>query len=68
MNRIIFLALLAGGVALIILGVQDTNFYRADFFRLLSGSQTDKAIGIFVCGIVASVVGLLGTMRGSRES
>ena len=66
MNRIVSLALLVGGVVLIIFGVQATNSFGSDVSRFFTGSPTDKAIWMLIGGIVAAVVGLAGTLRGSK--
>lgn len=66
MNRIISLALLVGGVALIIVGVNATNSFGSDVSRFFTGSPTDKAIWMLIGGIVATCLGLMGTLRGSK--
>ena len=67
MNKIISLALLAGGVVLIIFGVNATNSFSSDVSRFFTGSPTDKAVWMLIGGIVAAVVGLIGTLRGSKQ-
>jgi hypothetical protein len=67
MNKILALALLAGGVALIIYGVNASNSIGSDFSRLFTGSPTDKSIWLLVGGFVAAVIGAGGLMRGSRS-
>ena len=67
MNKIVSLALLVGGVVLIIVGINATNSFSSDVSRFFTGSPTDKAIWILIGGIVASVVGLAGTLRGSKQ-
>jgi hypothetical protein len=64
MNKIIFIALLIGGVVLIVLGINATNSFSSDVSRFFSGSPTDKAIWMLIGGIVAGVIGLFGLMRG----
>ena len=66
MNQIISIALLVGGVVLIILGVQATNSFSSDVSRFFTGAPTDKAIWLLVGGIVALVIGLIGVMRRSK--
>ena len=68
MNKIVSLALLAGGVVLIIVGINATNSFSSDVSRFFTGSPTDKAIWMLIGGIVASVVGLAGTLRGARQN
>ena len=67
MNRILSLALLVGGVVLIIIGINATNSFSSDLSRFFTGSPTDKAIWMLIGGIVAAVVGLTGTLRGSKQ-
>lgn len=66
MNKLIFLALLAGGIALIIFGVNASNSLSSDVSRFFTGSPTDKAIWMIVGGVVAVVAGIFGMMRGGR--
>ena len=66
MNKIVSLALLVGGVVLIIFGIQATNSFGSDVSRFFTGSPTDKAIWMLIAGIVAGIVGLAGTLRGSK--
>jgi hypothetical protein len=67
MNKLVSLALLVGGVVLIIIGINATNSFSSDVSRFFTGSPTDKAIWILIGGIVAAVVGLTGTLRGSKQ-
>ena len=68
MNKMVSLALLVGGVILIIIGINATNFFSSDVSRFFTGSPTDKAVWMLIGGIVAVIVGLTGTMRGSKGS
>lgn len=68
MNRIVSLALLVGGVALIVIGINATNSFSSDVSRFFTGSPTDKAIWMLIGGIVAAIVGLTMTLRGSKQS
>ena len=68
MNKIIFIALLVGGVVLMILGVQATNSFSSDVSRFFSGSPTNKAVWMLIGGIVAGIIGLIGVMRGSKQA
>jgi hypothetical protein len=67
MNKIVSLALLIGGVVLIVIGVSATNSFSSDVSRFFTGSPTDKAIWMLIGGIVAAVIGLVGTLHGSRQ-
>ncbi|MDB6169948.1 MAG: rane protein [Verrucomicrobia bacterium] len=66
MNKLISLILLAGGIALIIYGINASNSIGSDFSRLFTGSPTDKSIWLLVGGVVAAIVGAGGLFRGSR--
>jgi hypothetical protein len=63
MNRIVSLALLIGGVALMIYGINATNSFGSDVSRFFTGSPTDQAIWMLLGGIVAAGVGLMLTFR-----
>ena len=66
MNKAISIALLAGGIVLIVIGVNATKSFSSDVSRFFTGSPTDKAVWMLIGGIVAAVIGLFSTMRGSR--
>lgn len=67
MNKLVSLALLVGGVVLIILGINATNSFSSDVSRFFTGSPTDKAIWMLIGGIVAAIIGLTGTLRSSKQ-
>ena len=68
MNKIFSLALLAGGLVLMIIGINATNSFSSDVSQFFTGSPTDKAIWMLIGGIFATVVGLTMTMRGSKQA
>jgi hypothetical protein len=68
MNKIISLALLVGGIVLIVVGVNATNSFSSDVSRFFTRSPTDKAVWMLIGGIVAAVIGLVGTLRGSKTA
>jgi hypothetical protein len=59
-NRTLSFALLAGGIVLIVLGVNESNALSSDISRFFTGSPTDRSIWLLVGGVVASVVGVMG--------
>jgi hypothetical protein len=67
MYRILSIALLAGGIVLIIYGINASNSVGSDISRLFSGTPTDKSIWLLIGGIVAAAVGLGGLLRGSKS-
>lgn len=60
MNRTLSFALLAGGIVLIILGVNASNALSSDISRFFTGSPTDRSIWLLAGGVVAVVVGVMG--------
>jgi Protein of unknown function (DUF3185) len=66
MNKPLSIALLVGGVVLIVFGVNASNSFSSDVSRLFTGSPTDKAMWMLIGGAVLAVVGVVGLMRGSK--
>jgi len=68
MRRVIALALLVGGVLLLIFGVSASRSLGSDISRFFTGSPNDKAIWMLIGGAVASIIGLVGLLRRSRAT
>ena len=68
MYRIISLAILIGGVVLMITGINATNSFSSDVSRFFTGSPTNKAVWMLIGGIAAVVVGLMGTLRNWKQA
>jgi hypothetical protein len=66
MNKPISLALLVGGIILIIYGVAANDSTASGFSRFFTGNPTDKTMWLLIGGAVAAVAGLAGMMRGSK--
>jgi hypothetical protein len=66
MNKIASIALLVGGVVLMIIGISATNSFSSDVSKFFTGSPTDKAVWMLIGGIVATIAGLTMTLRGSK--
>lgn len=66
MNKVLSLALLVGGILLIIYGIKASDSIGSDFSRLFTGSPTDKSIWLLIGGVVAAAVGGGGLLRGSK--
>jgi uncharacterized membrane protein YidH (DUF202 family) len=64
MNKLISLAILAGGIVLVVFGVAATDSFSSDVSRFFTGSPTNKAIWMLIGGVVAIVIGLVGLLRG----
>jgi len=58
MNKAFSLALLVGGVVLMIIGINATDSFSSDVSRFFTGSPTDKAVWMLLGGTVAAIVGL----------
>ena len=66
MNKALSIALLAGGIVLIVIGANATKSFSSDVSRFFTGSPTDKAVWMLIGGIAAASIGLFGTMRGAK--
>lgn len=64
MHKAVALALLAGGILLIIFGVSAASSFSSDISRFFTGAPTDKAIWMLIGGVVLSIVGVVGLVRG----
>jgi uncharacterized membrane protein YidH (DUF202 family) len=68
MNRIISIALLVGGIGLMIFGINATNSFSSDVSRFFTGSPTDKAVWMLIGGMIATAVGLVWTLRNWKQA
>jgi hypothetical protein len=66
MSKILSLVLLVGGIGLIIYGIDASDSISSSFSRFFTGSPTDKTMWLLIGGTAASVVGLVGLLRGSK--
>jgi hypothetical protein len=67
MNKTFAIALLVGGIVLLVFGFNESNSFGSDVNRFFTGNPTDKAMWMIVGGAVAAVAGLVMTMRGSKS-
>jgi Co/Zn/Cd efflux system component len=67
MNKALSLAILAGGIVLVIYGVAASKSFSSDISRFFTCSPTDKTIWLLVVGIVAIIIGLAGLLRGQAK-
>ena len=67
MNKLILLAILAGGIVLVVFGVAATKSFSSDISRFFTASPTDKAIWMLLGGIVAVIIGLGGLLHGQLK-
>lgn len=66
MNKPVSIALLVGGIILIVYGVGASNSAGSGVSRMFTGAPTDKTIWLLIGGGVAALVGLAGVLRGSK--
>jgi LPXTG-motif cell wall-anchored protein len=67
MKNIINIALLVGGIVLIIFGISASDSLGSDFSRFFTGSPTDETIWMLIGGIVMLVIGSGGLMLRSKS-
>jgi hypothetical protein len=58
MNKAFSLVLLAGGIVLMIIGLNAMHSFSSDVSKFFTGSPTDKAVWMLLGGIAATVIGL----------
>jgi len=68
MNKLVSLALLIGGIILIIYGVSASKSLGSDFSRFFTGSPTDKTIWLLIGGCIAAAIGAGGMLTGRSKS
>jgi hypothetical protein len=67
MNKTISVALLTGGILLLVFGIIAYDSTSSDISRFFTGSATDKSMWLLVGGGVATVLGLAGLLRRSKS-
>jgi len=67
MIKVVSLAILAGGIVLVVYGIAASESLSSDISRFFTGSPTDKTIWLLVGGIVAIIIGLFGLLRGQTK-
>jgi len=67
MNRLLSLAFLCIGVALVIYGLNALDSIGSSFSRFFTGAPTDKTIWLLIGGVLLSIVGVGGLLRGSKS-
>jgi hypothetical protein len=67
MNKPISLALLAGGIVLIVWGLNASDSTASGFSRFFTGNPTDRTMWLLIGGTVATIAGAAGFFRGSKS-
>lgn len=68
MNKIVSLALLIGGVVLMIYGITATRSFGSEVSKFFTGSPTNEAIWTLIGGTVVAVIGLVATLRSWKQA
>ena len=66
MNKTLSLAVLIAGIILLIFGISASESIGSDFSRLFTGNPTDEAIWLLLGGIIVTIIGAGGLLRGSK--
>ncbi len=67
MIKAISLAVLAGGIVLLVMGLNASHSFGSDMSRLFTGSPTDRAVWMITAGVVLTVGGVAGFAFGSKK-
>ena len=66
MNKPISLALLVGGIILIVYGIAANDSKASGISRFFSGNPTDRTMWLLIGGAVAAVAGGVCLLRGAK--
>ena len=68
MNKIVSMALLAGGIVLVFVGFNATKSFNSEVSRFFTGTPTNQAVWMVIGGGVAAVVGLAMMWRSPKHT
>ena len=68
MNNIVSTALIIGGIVLLVIGLIAMDSFASDMSRFFTGTPTDKAVWMFIAGILALIAGGAGSVFGARAA
>ena len=68
MNKLVSLALLVGGIVLVVTGFNATTSFTSDVSRFFTVSPTNQAVWMLLGGIVAALVGLTMLWRTPKHA
>ena len=66
MSKPLSLALLVGGIILLIYGASASDSIGSSFSRLFTGNPTDRTVWLLIGGAVATALGAAGLLRGAK--
>ncbi|HSL86382.1 MAG TPA: DUF3185 family protein [Bacteroidales bacterium] len=68
MSKAISLAILAGGILLLIFGIIEYNSTGSEISQFFTGSTTDKTMWLLMGGVILTVLGAGGILFMSKKS
>jgi len=68
MNKSISLAILAGGIMLLLFGISEMNSVNSSISRIFNGSPSDRSIWMLIGGVMMTVAGAAGLVLSSRKA
>jgi hypothetical protein len=66
MNKGIGIALLVGGIVMVLFGLNASESFASDVSRTFTGTPTDKSLWLIISGAVLAIVGLFVSFKGSK--
>lgn len=67
-QRLVGLVLIAGGIVLLVIGIQATDSFASQFHKFFTGSPSDRAIWMIIGGAVAIAVGAGSSLYPGRRA
>jgi hypothetical protein len=64
MNNALSLALLVGGVILMVFGFNAANSAGSEISRFFTGNPSDRSMWMIIGGAVAAIIGIVNLLRG----
>jgi hypothetical protein len=68
MNTALSVALLVGGIVLLVFGYNEYQSAGSEITKFFTGNPTDRSMWMLGGGAVLAVAGLVGLMRRSKRS
>ncbi|QAU35502.1 DUF3185 family protein [Janthinobacterium sp. 17J80-10] len=68
MNKSISLAILAGGIMLLLFGISEMNSFNSSIARIFNGAPSDRSIWMLIGGVMMTVAGAAGLALASRKA
>ena len=66
MNKPVALALLIGGIVLLVFGYNASQSFNSSVLRVFTGSPSNRAVWMITAGAVATLLGIIGLTRGPK--